>query len=71
MQNVRFKSYYVVWKQNDILNKFYYGKCLNRTMQYGNQVHRVYVYSKEQGLNRTMQYGNPLTEKDNDAKEYV
>ena len=32
-----FKSYYVVWKRRDIVNKLCKRKSLNRTMQYGNQ----------------------------------
>ena len=58
MAKRQFKSYYVVWKL------FYYPmndegeKCLNRTMQYGNQTAAQKALQNSQSLNRTMQYGN-------------
>ena len=38
-KEIKFKSYYVVWKQNKIKYKtIKWQHCLNRTMQYGNRV---------------------------------
>ena len=34
--NIKFKSYYVVWKQTHTKNNTHANMCLNRTMQYGN-----------------------------------
>ena len=37
IQDIRFKSYYVVWKQKREYGVWEIGReCLNRTMQYGN-----------------------------------
>ena len=33
---IKFKSYYVVWKQEGTSIRLKLGACLNRTMQYGN-----------------------------------
>ena len=54
-----FKSYYVVWKQVNILRIRYFFPCLNRTMQYGNyNQSQTDLWISATGLNRTMQYGN-------------
>ena len=54
----QFKSYYVVWKQSEVLYRKILWQSLNRTMQYGN----VYISRRKNEtsfcLNRTMQYGN-------------
>ena len=34
--NIKFKSYYVVWKPRKDVVKYSFSYCLNRTMQYGN-----------------------------------
>ena len=54
----RFKSYYVVWKQEDEENKKDKQTSLNRTMQYGNRDIAYDKFKEEWSLNRTMQYGN-------------
>ena len=55
---ILFKSYYVVWKQNEQQQIRYLCACLNRTMQYGNWLRTCILYSGAFCLNRTMQYGN-------------
>ena len=53
-----FKSYYVVWKPRLPGAMCFGGFRLNRTMQYGNDRHKIEVMVDAKGLNRTMQYGN-------------
>ena len=57
----RFKSYYVVWKQELDNLEEYICDGLNRTMQYGNGAGIIAKNPIITGLNRTMQYGNRIT----------
>ena len=57
-KEIQFKSYYVVWKLFSVLLYFSSCSCLNRTMQYGNDIMKCKKNNKTASLNRTMQYGN-------------
>ena len=53
-----FKSYYVVWKRRYCSFSSKPLPGLNRTMQYGNDIIRIFRMRNRESLNRTMQYGN-------------
>ena len=53
-----FKSYYVVWKPHTGEKFARILSCLNRTMQYGNDIMKCKKNKITECLNRTMQYGN-------------